>query len=126
MNKKDIILKLKELNFDNSDYWVIAGAALVLHGVRNETKDIDLACSKNLFNYLLLQGYSVDRTKLGYRKITLTEDIEIFEEWETTGINIIDGIPTANLENIRKMKMQMGREKDFQDIKLIDEIQKKK
>ena len=68
MNKATIIEKIRGLNFNVNEFWVIAGAALVLHGLREETADIDLACTKRLFSTLLLQGYSVERNELGYRK----------------------------------------------------------
>lgn len=121
MIKEDIIFKLNKFSFDVSEYWVIAGAALVLQGIRCETADIDLACTKKLFGNLLSLGYCEEKNELGYRKITLEQDVEIFENWEVSGIDYIEGIPTANLLSIREMKIQMGREKDLRDIKLIDE-----
>lgn len=126
MDKASIIQKLKTLGFDTNEYWVIAGAALVLHGQRKETADIDLACTKELFSFLLLQGYIWEENELGYRKISLDEDVEVFEEWHVEGIVFIEGIPTASLNGIKEMKIQMGRDKDLQDIKLIDNVQKKR
>ena len=125
MDKASIILKLKTLGFDTNEYWVIAGAALVLHGLRKETADIDLACTKELFNSLLFRGYVCEKNELGYRKISLEEDIEVFEEWHVEGIVFIEGIPTASLNGIKEMKIQMGRDKDLQDIRLIDDVQKR-
>ena len=122
MNKEDIIIKIKKVGLDLNDYWVIAGAAMVLQGIRNDTKDIDLACSTKLFCHFVEQGYSVTSNSLGYRKITLQKDIEVFENWEVLGIDYIEGIPTANIESIREMKIKMGREKDLLDVKLIDNV----
>lgn len=120
MKKEDIILKLHELNLDNNEYWVIAGAAMVLHGLREETTDIDLGCSKKMFNSLISFGYYLDKNELGYRRISLNEEIEFFEDWNVSNIDYIEGIPTASLQSIREMKIQMGREKDIKDIMLID------
>jgi hypothetical protein len=125
MNKATIISKVRELDFDVNEYWVIAGAALVLHGLRAETADIDLACTKKLFCELLLQGYTAEKNELDYRKISLEENIEIFEEWNVDGIIFIDDIPTANLEGLKEMKIKMGRAKDIQDLKLIEEAQRR-
>lgn len=124
MNKITIIEKIRGLNFNVNEFWVIAGAALVLHGLREETADIDLACTKRLFSTLLLQGYSVERNELGYRKICLEKDIEIFEEWHVAGIVFIDDIPTTSLEGLKEMKLKMGRAKDIRDVKLIEEAQR--
>lgn len=125
MNKEIIISKIQELDFDVNEYWVIAGAALVLHGLRAETADIDIACTKRLFCELLLQGYNVEKNELGYRKISLKKDIEIFEEWNVDGVIFIDEISTANLKGLKEMKIKMGREKDMQDLRLIEEAQRR-
>lgn len=125
MDKITIISKVKALNFDVNEYWVIAGAALVLHNLRKETADIDLACTRKLFQELLLQGYIAEKNELGYRKISLSNDIEIFEEWSVDGIVFIDDIPTSNLKGLKEMKIQMGRDKDILDLKLIEDAQKK-
>ena len=52
MNKKDIFIKLAELSLDPSEYIIIGGAALVCLGIKKETKDIDLSCSKKTYNKL--------------------------------------------------------------------------
>ena len=95
---------------------------MVLRGIRSDTKDIDIACTTKMFCSLETKGYSVAKNSLGYRKKSLEEDIEIFENWEVLGIDYIEGIPTANIESIRKMKILMGREKDLDDVKLIDDM----
>lgn len=41
-------------------------------------------------------------------------DFDINSYWVIAG--------TANIESIREMKMQMGREKDLEDVKLIDDM----
>ena len=113
---------MKKIDFDINSYWVIAGTAMVLQGIRSNTKDIDIACTTKMFCSLETKGYSVTKNFLGYRKISLEEDIKIFENWDVLGIDYIEGIPTANIESIREMKMQMGREKDLEDVKFIDDM----
>ena len=95
---------------------------MVLQGIRKDTKDIDIACTTKMFCTLETRGYSVTKNSLGYRKISLEDDIEVFEKWEVLGIDYIEEIPTANIESIREMKIQMGREKDLEDVKLIDDM----
>ena len=53
MNKKEIIKILKKYNFDNKKYIVISGASMVLQGVKNNTNDIDIAVTKDYYDYLL-------------------------------------------------------------------------
>lgn len=48
------------------------------------------------------------------------------ENWFVDEIIIADGLPVASLESIRKQKMQLGREKDIKDIKMIEKYIKSK
>ncbi len=48
MNKTDLLAKLRALPYDPAAYWVVAGGAMVLHGLREETRDLDLGCSSAL------------------------------------------------------------------------------
>lgn len=45
----------------------------------------------------------------------------MLENWFVDEIEIIDGLPVGSLESIKKQKSGLGREKDINDIKLIDE-----
>ena len=45
MDRTDILNKLRALDWPKEDYWVVAGAAMVLHGLRAETRDLDLGCT---------------------------------------------------------------------------------
>ena len=40
INKRDIHELLGNLPFSCDSYWVLMGAAMVLHGIKNETNDI--------------------------------------------------------------------------------------
>lgn len=42
LNKEEIICLLKEAEFDINEYWVTSGAAMVLYGIKDMTRDIDL------------------------------------------------------------------------------------
>ena len=57
MNKQDLLQILGALPFDKGAYWLVAGGAMVLYGLREETSDIDLGCSKRLADELERQGY---------------------------------------------------------------------
>lgn len=46
-DKPALIQRVKELPFPEKEYWVVAGGAMVLHGFRPLTHDIDLGCSRS-------------------------------------------------------------------------------
>lgn len=53
MNKKEIINTLNKYNFDKNKFCIISGAALVLLGFIENTKDIDIAVTEDYYNQLL-------------------------------------------------------------------------
>lgn len=118
-DKQSLIQRIRELPFPEKEYWVVAGGAMVLHGFRPQTHDIDLGCSTFLADQLERQGYPVSRCDDGTRKISYSEDIEIFENWLEGTVEMIGGIPVVSVDGLIEMKRKLGREKDLADIALI-------
>ena len=48
MKAEDIRRRLAELALDTNEYRINAGGAMVLHGLREETHDLDIWCTKKL------------------------------------------------------------------------------
>ena len=48
MNKHEIMETIRSFPYDPKDYWVVAGAAMVLYGFREEASDIDLGCTTEM------------------------------------------------------------------------------
>lgn len=122
MNKNDIINRLEDLNFDKSGYWVLAGSAMVLHGIRSQTHDIDMGCTKEFADELEMQGYPTILMPDGTRRITYAEDVEIFEDWIFDRVVFVDEIPVISLEGLLEMKRSLGREKDMRDVQMIEKF----
>ena len=119
-DKYTLLQRLGELPFSKQEYWVVAGGAMVLHGFRSQTQDIDLGCSTLLADELERQGYMVSRLEDGTRKISYAEDVEIFENWIEGTAESVGGIPVVCAEGLMQMKKRLGREKDLADIALIE------
>jgi len=118
-DKQSLLQRLKELPFPEGEYWVVAGGAMVLHGFRPQTRDIDLGCSTLLADKLEQQGYCVSRCDDGTRKIVYSEDIEIFENWFEGTVEIVSGVPVVCVDGLIQMKKKLGRKKDLADIALM-------
>ena len=118
-DKHSLIQRLKELSFPEKEYWVVAGGAMVLHGFRQQTRDIDLGCSTLLADQLEQQGYFVLHCDDGTRRIAYSKDIEIFENWLEGTVEIINGVPVVCVDGLIQMKKKLGREKDLADIALM-------
>lgn len=121
-DKYSLLQRLQEFSFPEKEYWVVAGGAMVLHGFRPQTHDIDLGCSTLLADKLEQQGYVVSRCEDGIRKILYSENVEIFENWIEGTVEIISDIPVVCVDGLIQMKKKLGREKDLADIALIEKV----
>ena len=126
----NIIQKIKELNLPSTQYIIVASSVLDVLGIR-KASDIDIAVTKDLFNKMRKTGEWEEVEK--YNKIFLKKegfDIIPQLDWENytttteeaiSNALIIEDIPFMNLNELIKFKTALGREKDFRDIKLINE-----
>lgn len=122
MRKADIVKQLNALGFNQADYWVITGSAMVLYGLREQTHDIDLGCTTALADRLEAQGTPVEYQADGSRKLTIGGDVELFENWLFDTVQLLDGIPVISLKGLSEMKTRLGREKDLRDLRLISDF----
>lgn len=125
MNKDDVFSELKKITFDSKEYWITSGAALVLYGIKEETRDIDLGCTSKLADKLQSEGYYTEVLNDGTRRIQLSDSVEIFENWIEDKVAMVEGIPVVSVEGIILMKEKLGRNKDLRDICLIKKWQNK-
>lgn len=114
------------MNLPLNQYWITSGAALVIHGVKDTTRDIDLGCTTELVEAFLKKGCKCKVVEDNSRIVEVNDNIEILENWFVEKIEFIEGLPVGTLESIKKQKAELGREKDMKDIKLIDEFIKRK
>ena len=121
MDRTQLLERLKTLEFDKKDYWLITGGAMVLYELRAETGDIDLGCTREMADVLEAIGHTPTILKDGTRKFLYGEDIEIFEEWLYDRVELVEAVPVISLNGLLAMKKTLGREKDLRDVKLIEE-----
>ena len=122
--KLSLLNRLRKLPFSEKEYWVVAGGAMVLHGFRPQTRDIDLGCTTLLADKLERQGYAVSYCEDGTRKILYSENIEIFENWIEDTVEIIGGVPVVSIDGLIEMKKKLGWEKYLEYIALIEKVRK--
>ena len=120
MNRREIITELNAFPYDRADYWVVAGGAMVLHGVRPETGDIDLGCTKRLADRLEADGLLCGLQRNGKRRFGYGGRFEIFEDWLCDRVETVDGVPVISIAGLIEMKTALGREKDLRDLALIE------
>lgn len=121
LHREDILHLLKELDFLKDGCWLTSGAALVLYGVKEATRDIDLICTAESADQLEQRGFPFRKDELdGTRIFQINDKVEVLENWQTDEVIELEGLKIASLLSIRKQKEALGREKDFEDIRLID------
>ena len=121
MDREALLAKLRALPWDPKEYWVVAGGAMVLYGLRERTHDIDLGCTTALADALEAQGHPYQITSDGKRWFKLGEELEIFENWLCDRTVRVEGVPVVSLRGLLEMKLALGREKDLRDAALIRE-----
>ena len=119
--KEDIIRIMNEMDLPLGEYWISSGAGLVLHGIKEKTNDIDLGCTPKLFESLISKGYKYKTLADKRRVIEINDSIEVIENWFVDKAEPVNELSVATIESIRKQKLKLGREKDYRDIKLIDD-----
>lgn len=119
MKAEDIRRRLAELALDTNEYRINAGGALVLHGLREETYDLDIWCTKKLGD-ALAQRCDVQVLPDGTRRFVPAPDVEIYEKMLPGETVFLNGIPVAPLEDVLALKRQLNREKDQRDIAVLE------
>lgn len=131
--KDDIIVSLGSMIPDwyDDDYKLLMGGALVMYGVRPCTHDLDIDVTDKLFDYLF-DMFGMDdediTIKNGQRRMVIYTgygEIEVYAgTFETdSGFDVyerIESVRCQTLGDIVKMKRHFGREKDFDDIIMIE------
>jgi len=120
LTREDIRHDLLTSGLDLKHCWLTAGGALVFHGLRSVTADIDMGCDTVLADALEFAGYAVTRGEGGRRRFHLSGNIDISENWAEGTVTMMDGIPVVSLSDVLTLKRQLGREKDRADIAAIE------
>jgi hypothetical protein len=130
----NIIERMKKLNLPQGQYVIIGSGPMDVLGIR-QAHDIDIAVMPELFKTLRASGEWKEEERYG--KIFLMRDgLDInpelsWSDYPTTTAEaiasalVIDGISFMNLEELKRFKTALGREKDKADVTLIEVYQQK-
>ena len=85
-----------------------------------------MGCTTNLVEQYLRKGCKYRVADDNSKIVEVSDKIEMLENWFVDEIELIDGLPVGSLEALKSKKSELGREKDINDIRLIDEYIKNK
>ena len=127
---KKFLKSLKELNLPEGKYAIFGSGPMGVRRLR-EVGDLDVIVTMDVYNDLKNRP----DFKIGYRKKSGNEflekdGIEVYKDWHPEDWDIhkliqeaetIDGFPFVKLEEVLKWKKLKQRDKDKEDINLIEE-----
>jgi hypothetical protein len=122
---------LEELGITETQAVIGAGGAMLMHGLREETSDLDVAIGIRLFMQLQRSGkYTMKTFEVANEPlvpiIELNHCVDLLIDYGDTARELVDGVCCYTLEEILKQKQVMNRPKDQADIeKLKQAIQGK-
>ncbi len=128
--------KVKDLDLPYDQFVLVGGSILDIHGIR-KSNDIDVIVSPQAFRTLKDRGWQVDESfKQKWNRERLVHDVfEVCHDLYYERIDYylpfeilrdiakqIDGIYTQPLGLLLLAKLDIRREKDMVDVKLIEEF----
>lgn len=122
MKKEEFMNLVDSLNLDNKDYCIISGGALLLHGLKESTHDVDIYVNKTGFNKLNNQ-FKIEKTD--DNKYKVKENVECFlrdDEYLEKERVVVNGYSLQSLEKILELKLELNRPKDLEDIKALRKV----
>ena len=125
--------RVKELGLPLDQIIIIGSGILDQLGIR-QSADIDVATGREALEEIARSDGWVEKLDKNQRQYLVKHDgsVEIWDDWEIDGRIVeydellgyaveYDGVKFINLDFLRRWKKWRGREKDIQDVRLIDE-----
>lgn len=129
-----MIEEYKKLRLPVGEYVIVGSSVLELHGIRKSRGDVDFVVSPKLYRELKRKGWKRKWFFTGFLqcKALQSGELEAYSNMHRGAFNpktedviaradIVDGLSYASLEDLTGLKRGIGREKDLNDIKLIEE-----
>lgn len=129
--------RVKELGLPLDQVIIIGSGILDQLGIRQST-DIDVAAGRAVLEKIARSDDWAKKIDKNQRRYLMKHDgsVEIWDGWEIDGRIVeydelldhaveYDGVKFVNLNFLRRWKNWRGREKDVQDMRLIDEWREK-
>ena len=122
MNKEELFELASTLDISKEEYSILSGGALVSHGLREQTNDLDIDITQNGFE-LLKKKFNIKLINEEKKHYKVSDKIECFlvDKLESN-IVFIDNYPCESLISIYNFKKKMNREKDQKDILAIEKF----
>lgn len=118
MNKKELIELINSLKIDKEEFWILSSSALVLRGLYQDAKDLDIAVTKKGLEQLK-NNYNLKLKENGW--YIVNDKVECV--LDTKEKDKIEKYNNYNLESIEKYYSYLknsNRKKDKERIPLVE------
>ena len=121
MKKQEFLKELDKLNLDKNSYCIIAGGSMLMYGLKEDSADIDIKTTKELFD-ILNEKYHMKQSDRYDYVYELSDIIDVnCRNFDRNNIEFVDGYPVEKLEVNLKWMLENNRPKDQEKIKKIQE-----
>lgn len=121
MDKSEYLKKLDALNLEKTRYCILSGGAMMMHGLKKATADIDIKVQPDYFEELKQRFDFRKSSKYDYLW-ELGDDIEVaVQDFSEDDVEMIDEYPVIKLELELEWKIKHNRPKDQEAIKILKE-----
>lgn len=129
MKIEELLQKVKDLNLPKGQYAIFGSGPMTVRNLK-DANDIDIIVTENVFNECKNKREWRNGVSTCGSENLSKEGIEILKDWGPGEWNvaeliknaeIIDDLPFVRLEDVVRWKRVYAREKDFKDIKLIED-----
>jgi len=129
MQNDNLFKKVKELNLPMGKYALFGSAPMGIRG-HKDCADIDIIVTEDLWNEYVDKNWEI-RTMPHGSQYLCNDKIELWKDWRPGQWNIeqlikeaevINGLPFVKLGKVLEWKKMIVREKDLEDIKIIEKF----
>ena len=117
MNKQEILLLIDSMNISKDDFVVLSTSALVIRGIVDEARDLDIAVSKSGLQQLKKQYKIIPKNEEWF---VVSEKIECIVDDMVGKKEFFGGYYLQDIKNYLKYLKQSKKEKDKKRIPLVE------
>lgn len=120
MNRTQFIERYKsflsQYNIDSKDAHVSHGGAMLMLRLREETDDIDVTVTQEVWDFFERAGFKTKVAGDGFELKEINEFVDIHRGDSKSDLIFINGVQLRSAERTLRDKLELNREKDQPDI----------
>lgn len=123
--KLPVVERIRRLEIAKRDYVLVGSSVLEVLGLR-EAADVDLVVTSEVYEAFREKHGWHEFTQANGKKVLSHEGSNLMTVWAgdqlkqlRQGVTTVDGVRIMSIEKLIEGKLQLGRRKDFADVKLL-------